>query len=167
MWLQRRVSLVTRSADWLPCRHLPFRTRSAPGRTTIEITEAWRTNLARCGKIYSQRWASSVGRDGAADMHLSDHDLKQLDEDYLRGLPAESLRSLSGKLLADLKEAHDRLNQNPSNSSRPPSTRAPWEKDDSGVDEKRAPEAYRSAFSRRRGRGLGALFTRWLGIFFL
>jgi hypothetical protein len=28
-------------------------------------------------------------------------------EDYLRGLPAESLRLLSGKLLADLKEAHD------------------------------------------------------------
>jgi transposase len=74
-------------------------------------------------------------------MHLSDHDLKQLDDDYLRGLPAESLRLLSGKLLADLKEAHDRLNQNPSNSSRPPSTRAPWDKDDSGVDEKRAPQA--------------------------
>ena len=80
------------------------------------------------------------GRDDTADMHLSDHDLKQLDEDYLRGLSAESLRSLSGKLLADLKEAHDRLNQNPSNSSRPPSTRAPWEKDDSGADEKGAPE---------------------------
>jgi transposase len=56
-------------------------------------------------------------------------------------LPTESLRSLSGKLLADLKEAHDRLNQNPSNSSRPPSTRAPWEKDDSGLDEKRTPDA--------------------------
>jgi len=29
-----------------------------------------------------------------------------------------------------LKEAHDRLNRNPSNSSRPPSTRVPWEKGD-------------------------------------
>ena len=74
-------------------------------------------------------------------MHLSDHDLKQLDDDYLRGLPAEPLRLLSGKLLADLKEAHDRLNQSPSNSSRPPSTRAPWEKADSGLEEKCAPEA--------------------------
>ena len=80
-------------------------------------------------------------------MHLSDHDLKQLDEDYLRGLPAEPLRLLSGKLLADLKEAHDRLNQNPSNSSRPPSTRAPWEKDDSGLDEKRAPRQARRSRS--------------------
>ena len=32
------------------------------------------------------------------------------------------------KLLADTKEKTERLNQNPSNSSRPPSTRAPWEK---------------------------------------
>jgi hypothetical protein len=51
-----------------------------------------------------------VGRDGTADMHLSDHDLQQLDDDYLHGLPVEPLRLLSGKLLADLKEAHDRLN---------------------------------------------------------
>jgi hypothetical protein len=76
----------------------------------------------------AQRWAPGAGRGDAADMHLSDHDLKQLGEDFLSGMPTDSLRSLSGKLLADLKEAHDRLNQNPSNSSRPPSTRAPWEK---------------------------------------
>jgi len=44
-------------------------------------------------------------------------------------------------LLADLKEAHDRLNQNPSNSTRPPSTRAPWEKADSGSDEAWTPQA--------------------------
>jgi hypothetical protein len=74
-------------------------------------------------------------------MHLSDHDLQQLDEDYLRGLPPEQFWSLVGKLLADLKEAHDRLNQNPSNSSRPPSTRAPWEKADSGSEEACAPQA--------------------------
>jgi len=34
-------------------------------------------------------------------MHFSDHDIKQLDDDYLRGLPTESFRSLSGKLLGD------------------------------------------------------------------
>jgi len=61
-------------------------------------------------------------------MQLSDQDLKQLDEEYLRSLSAKQLQRLSSKLLSDLKEAHDRLNQNPSNSSRPPSTRAPWEK---------------------------------------
>lgn len=60
-------------------------------------------------------------------MHLDDHDLKQLDEEYLLSLSPVQLQTLSTKLLADLKEAHDRLNQNPSNSSRPPSTRAPWE----------------------------------------
>jgi transposase len=74
-------------------------------------------------------------------MHLCDHDLKELDEGYLRGFPVEPLRLLSGKLLADLKEARDRLNQNPSNSSRPSRTRAPWEKDDRGLDEKRTPDA--------------------------
>ena len=60
-------------------------------------------------------------------MQLSDHDLKQLDDTYLGGLPIESLRGLSSKLLADLKESRERLNQNPSNSSRPPSSQAPWE----------------------------------------
>jgi hypothetical protein len=60
-------------------------------------------------------------------MQLSEHDLKQLDEEYLRSLSPDSLQLLSLKLLGDLKEAHDRLNQNPENSSRPPSSRAPWE----------------------------------------
>jgi hypothetical protein len=60
-------------------------------------------------------------------MHLSRHDLAQLDEAYLAGLPEGSLRALSVKLLLDLKELFERLEQNPSNSSRPPSSRAPWE----------------------------------------
>jgi len=60
-------------------------------------------------------------------MHLSRHDLAQLDEAYLAGLPEGSLRTLSVTLLADLKELFERLEQNPSNSSRPPSSRAPWE----------------------------------------
>ena len=60
-------------------------------------------------------------------MQLSEHDLKQLDEEKIRSLQAEQLRTLSVKLLADLKEACDRLNQAPDNSSRPPSSRAPWD----------------------------------------
>lgn len=60
-------------------------------------------------------------------MQLSRHDLAQLDEAYLAGLPEGSLRTLSVKLLSDLKELLERLEQNPSNSSRPPSSRAPWE----------------------------------------
>jgi hypothetical protein len=61
-------------------------------------------------------------------MQLSEHDLKQLDEETIRSLAAENLCTLSLKLLADLKEARDRLNQSPDNSSRPPSSRAPWER---------------------------------------
>ena len=61
-------------------------------------------------------------------MHLSPHSLRQIDDAYLRSLDPEALRGLSVRLLADLKEAWDRLNQGPENSSRPPSSRAPWER---------------------------------------
>ncbi|MBK1650309.1 IS66 family transposase [Rhabdochromatium marinum] len=62
-------------------------------------------------------------------MYLSDHDLRQLDDARLDALDATGdLRGLSGRLLSDLKDARDRLNQNASNSSRPPSSRAPWER---------------------------------------
>lgn len=56
-------------------------------------------------------------------MRLTPHDLMQLDDGYLESLTPEVLRNVSKKLLADLKEAVDRLNQNPNNSSVPPSSR--------------------------------------------
>jgi len=62
-------------------------------------------------------------------MKLSQHDLQQLDEDAVCRLPEAALRHLSLTLLADLKEARERLAQNPHNSSRPPSSRAPWDDD--------------------------------------
>ncbi len=68
-------------------------------------------------------------------MQLSDHDLQQIDEDYIRPLMEDKLRVLALKLATDLKEARDRLNQNPENSSRPPSTRAPWERAHQDEDE--------------------------------
>ena len=61
-------------------------------------------------------------------MHLSDHSLDQLDEAYVQTLDEGTLRGLSLRLLEDLKEARERLRQNPNNSSRPPSSRAPWER---------------------------------------
>jgi len=61
-------------------------------------------------------------------MHLSPHSLRQIDDAYLQSLEVEALRGLSMRLLADLKEAWDRLSQGPDNSSRPPSSRAPWER---------------------------------------
>jgi hypothetical protein len=59
-------------------------------------------------------------------MRLSDHDLRQIDDAYLEGLSLETLQGVSKRLCHDLKEARERLNQTPENSSRPPSTRAPW-----------------------------------------
>ena len=61
-------------------------------------------------------------------MHLSNHDLQQLDESSLGQLSWQALLALSAKLLADLKEAHDRLNRTPENSSQPPRTQKPWER---------------------------------------
>ncbi len=72
-------------------------------------------------------------------MHLSRHDLAQLDETYLAGLPEGSLRTLSVKLLLDLKELFERLEQNPRNSSRPPSSRAPWEGVAAGEERQQTP----------------------------
>jgi hypothetical protein len=60
-------------------------------------------------------------------MHLSDHDLRQLDEAALANLTPEQARALLSKAIEDLKRARERLSQNPTNSSRPPSSRAPWE----------------------------------------
>lgn len=59
-------------------------------------------------------------------MTLNDRDLGQMDTDYLDDLPEGELRSLSKQLLADLKEARERLKQSPETSSRPPSSREPW-----------------------------------------
>ncbi len=84
-------------------------------------------------------------------MHLSDHSLRQIDDAYVRSLDVASLRDLSLRLLADLQEARERLNQGPTNSSRPPSSQAPWERvgqaaaqddaADEAVDEAAAPSA--------------------------
>ncbi|WP_295608819.1 DUF6444 domain-containing protein, partial [uncultured Lamprocystis sp.] len=71
-------------------------------------------------------------------MKLSQHDLRQLDDGYLQRLPEAALRALSLTLLADLKEAQERLQQNPNNSSRPPSSRAPWDRP--GVAAAEAPD---------------------------
>ena len=62
-------------------------------------------------------------------MHLSDYSLHQIDDAYIQSLEVEALRNLSLRLLADLQEARERLNQGPTNSSRPPSSRAPWERE--------------------------------------
>ncbi len=62
-------------------------------------------------------------------MVLKEHDLRQLSEERileLRQKDPDALAALSIRLLQDLKEAWERLNQSPSNSSRPPSSQDPW-----------------------------------------
>ena len=61
-------------------------------------------------------------------MKLSDHDLRQIDEEKINTLSETAVKNLSITLLKDLKEARERLNQNSKNSSIPPSSEAPWDK---------------------------------------
>jgi hypothetical protein len=87
--------------------------------------------MARSRGKRRQRRGAGTGK-APNDVQLSRYDLSQLDEGYLAKLSEPQLRSLSVKLLADLQAAHERLDQNPTNSSRPPSSRAPWEGEDRG-----------------------------------
>ncbi len=59
-------------------------------------------------------------------MFFNQHDLIQINEAYLRALGHAECLDISIKLLKDLKEIHERLNQNPNNSSKPPSSTDPW-----------------------------------------
>lgn len=62
-------------------------------------------------------------------MEIPNHSLPQITPEVLGKLNSDELLKLSVKLLKDLKELHDRLNQNSNNSSRPSSSIPPWDKD--------------------------------------
>ena len=68
-------------------------------------------------------------------MKFTKNDLQQIDENYLCSLTLKKLKIVSCNLLADLKEAVDRLNQNSTNSSTPPSKDAPWQKGGEFIDD--------------------------------
>jgi hypothetical protein len=72
-------------------------------------------------------------------MHLSKHDLFQMNDEWLKKLPGELLLEVSKRLLHDVKELQDRLNQNPDNSSRPPTSQPPWAKGCRSEDESVTP----------------------------
>lgn len=64
-------------------------------------------------------------------MVLKEQELQQIDEQFIRKLldkDPDALAGLSINLVNDLKEAMERLNQNPSNSSKPSGSLAPWDK---------------------------------------
>ena len=58
--------------------------------------------------------------------NLSDHDLKQMDPTWQQCQPETTVRGLLARALDDLRQARDRLNQNPTNSSRPSGSMEPW-----------------------------------------
>ena len=58
---------------------------------------------------------------------LTDHDLIQMDDEWVSALTSSEKEALLIRALFELRKSRDRLNQSPSNSSKPPSTRAPWE----------------------------------------
>ena len=60
--------------------------------------------------------------------NLSDHDIKQMDEIWQSAQSESVVRSLLIRTLEDLRIARDRLNQNASNSSRPPGSMPPWQR---------------------------------------
>ena len=64
--------------------------------------------------------------------HLSDHDLRQMDEAWQGAQPESVLRSLIKRTLEDLRAARDRLNQTPANSSRPSGSMPPWQRGGDG-----------------------------------
>lgn len=80
-------------------------------------------------------------------MKLLNHDLRQMDDAYLDSLDIDRLRAVSKKLLTDLKEARERLDQNPQNSSVPPSSRPAYlsmpvdKTDESDADDGEIPSA--------------------------
>lgn len=61
-------------------------------------------------------------------MRFDKSDLQQLTSEYINSLPADRRTVLIEQLRVDLIEAQDRLNQNPFNSSRSPSSRPSWER---------------------------------------
>lgn len=73
-------------------------------------------------------------------MRLTEHDLRQLDEAYLEGCNERQLREVSKRLLEDLKDARDRLNQTPANSSRPSGSMAPWERGEPSAEQQAGSE---------------------------
>jgi len=97
--------------------------------------------MARSGTVFRRRELSAL-----IAMLIRNDTLRRVDEAYLRALDSEELVQISLKLAADLKEARERLERTPSNSSLPPSSQAPWERagrgaapaDDEGGDDAQA-----------------------------
>src|SRR3974390_1366784 len=88
-------------------------------------------------------------------MHFDQSELQQLTPEYVASLPPQRRAALFEWLRKDLMEAHDRLNQNPSNSSRPPSSRPPWDRSVDNEAENSADESCESTDEKSKGKKSG------------
>ena len=59
-------------------------------------------------------------------LHLRPEDLTEIDQDLLRDLNRETLEQLAWQAVELARDLSNRLGQNSSNSSRPPSSDPPW-----------------------------------------
>jgi transposase len=64
--------------------------------------------------------------------HLTKNDLAQIDRSYLQSLKKEAVIALACKLRDLNIDLLERLEQNSSNSSRPPSSDSPYDKGNAG-----------------------------------
>ena len=81
--------------------------------------------------------------------NLSDHDLRQMDPTWQQRQPEDTVRGLLGRALDDLRQARDRLNQGPTNSSRPSGSMEPWRGGGAAEAEVAAPQDGASTDSAR------------------
>ena len=70
--------------------------------------------------------APSQAQDLCGMPNLSDHDLRQMDPTWQQRQPEDTVRGLLARALDDLRQARDRLKQDPTNSSRPSGSMEPW-----------------------------------------
>ena len=73
--------------------------------------------------------------------NLSEHDLRQMDPTWQQRQPEDTVRGLLARALDDLRQARDRLNQDPGNSSRPSGSMEPWRAAGAAQPEVSSPEA--------------------------
>jgi hypothetical protein len=87
-------------------------------------------------------------------MILKEQELHQLDEIFIHRLleqDPDALAGLSIKLVSDLKEALERPNQNPSNSSRPSGSLALWDKGIGGDEDEESNSDEKAALRPKTG----------------
>ena len=91
-------------------------------------------------------------------MILKEHELLQIDENFICQLLAQNPQALAGlsiKLVNDLKEALERLNQNPTNSSRPSGSLAVWEKGSQSDEDKQSAESFSEQIENGHTKNVG------------